>query len=154
MLDSLAYFDGWPAAITGMTALHSLLSWDLPVDAPMPPGAYLRGLRRLALPAKAAGLSLGALTATEQLQELELYWRVSGAPGLAVASEPALAALRWAARHPSLRRLCMCMGGANQGVPPDLLDAVAQAQRTNPSLHIHSCSSLHAGLLRGTRADS
>ena len=147
VLDSLGYFRSWPAAVTGMTALHSLLGWDLLADAQLPPGAHLHGLRRLALPAHAAGLSLAALAAAEQLQELELSWPRRGEPATV---EPAVEAVRWAARCPSLRRLCTCLD--NKPVPAAILDAFMQAQRSNPSLHVHSHSNLHAALLRGARA--
>lgn len=135
-------------AIAHLTGLHSLLSWTLPVDSGLPPGSYRR-LRRLALPADVAGRSLGVLGAAEGLRELELSWIVKGSTGPS-ASQPALAALQWAARHPALQRLCTCF--ASRPAPAALLDAVTAAQRANPSLRIHSSSELHEGLLRGSRA--
>lgn len=158
VLDTLVYCHGWPApmALAGMTGLQTLLSWTLPPSAELPAGDYLRRLRRLALPAEVAGRSLDALSAAQGLQELELSWPREFLPGTSrrgkarpSASQPALAALRWAARHPALRRLCTCLG--DKPAPAALLDAVTAAQRANPSLRIHSHSSLNADLLRGTR---
>lgn len=124
-----------------------MLSWTLPLSAELPPGDYLRSLHRLALPADVAGRSLNALSNAVELRDLELSWPGNRFEGGRM-SESALAALRWAARHPALQRLCTCLGG--QPVPAVLLDAVTAAQRANPSLLIHSRSELHEQLLRGT----
>lgn len=116
VLDSLDYLQNWPAAIAGMAGLHSLLSWTFPLTA----GDYLHGLRRLALPADVAGRSLDVLSAAGALQELELSWPGKQLESSHSVSQPALAALQWAARHPALQRLCTCLD--NRPAPAALLD--------------------------------
>ncbi|PRW32625.1 cytochrome p450 isoform A [Chlorella sorokiniana] len=143
VLDALDYLRNWPAAVTSMTALHSLLGWDLPPGAQLPPGAYLRGLRRLALPAHAAGLSLAALAGAEQLQELELSWPgIDGPAAVQWGSLPdelwikVFGGVGFAERHRSLA--LVCRRWAELVHTPDLLTNVQlttkQSQAVIPCL--------------------
>ena len=48
-----------------------------------------------------------------------------------------LAVIRWAAHHPSLRLLLL--EAVSGGLPVELCDAVLEAQRRRPDLHIKLC---------------
>jgi len=144
VLDSLAYCTTLPLALGSLAGLQCLLCWNLAPCALLPTGPYLRSLQLLALPVRVAAANLSALEAAEQLRELELGWPRDQP---LEASPPVLAVLHWAAHNTSLRRLCSGVG--NRDVPPALHDAIVEAQREKPALHIHSSSELYAGLLEG-----
>ena len=128
-LDPMAGMDSPPAALAGLSRLHTFV-WRGEADAALPAGPWLGSLRRLAAPAHLLANSLHLLAAAPRLEHLF----VSGGHG-----EPTLRILRRAARFPSLEKLsleCFSLGLEGSQLPAALFPAALEAQRQRPSLLI------------------
>lgn len=124
------YVNGPLACLSALTSLCSLFWVWSPEDptAALPPGGWLAGLHTLAAPFRLVSTSLPALQSAQHLEQLCLYRE-----GAADSSESDLrAVIRWAARHPALRRLLL----GDRSVPGTLWADIAMAIREHPSLTI------------------
>lgn len=139
-----------PAALAGVLGLHTLC-WPnrfesfYPRQPALPGGPWLASLQRLVAPAAILASSLPALAAAQQLECLGVE-RVGpqkaedafmGEGGALEGAPHVLAVIGWAAHHPSLRLLLL--EAVSGGLPVELCDAVLEAQRRRPDLHIKPC---------------
>ncbi|PRW60140.1 Serine threonine- kinase CTR1 [Chlorella sorokiniana] len=109
-----------------------------PQDPRLPDGPWLASLRQLSLPIECLVASPGQLPRLSWLEELELLcgwsdWRVARAWQ---PSESELAVVRWAGRHPRLRRICFMAPLALPERRQQLQAALAAGQAANPALEL------------------
>ena len=129
---ALVHYDaqGLEQTLPFLTRLRSLwwLPYELPLSAPLPAGAWLTNLRRLALPMWQLHSSLAALGSACQLQALAIG-------GIAASCSNSLlpAVLRWAARRPALEDLILDI--SNEGLG-NHLPYILELQRSAPRLRI------------------
>ena len=139
-----AEYRGVPAALSSLRSLRSF-AWlvggstgsgglqqrqlEGPLPA-LPAGGWLCGLTSLALPAGTAAASLAPLAAAAQLQELALDHFCS------LPADLQADLLRFAGRHPALRRLCLALGGAGGALDTAAFVQAAAALAANPRLSI------------------
>ena len=129
---------GIPAAVTGMERLRRFLFWNGPLDAALPVGPWLGGLRWLGLTWPAAHSGLRALKAAVQLEPLV----VTGQPDRRSGDD----ANSWIAfwdfvqHHALLRYLTFHFTGAWQGSRA-LVDAMLGMARRRPALLIQRTDS-------------
>lgn len=108
-------------------------------DAPaggrvLPPGRWLRSLRRLALPCDVA------LASREVLVEGAPHLECLGVFSKRDDPAPLLPLLQFAAQHPPVRRLVASM---RQDLPPEVAAAAAAAQQQRPALELVWTPSIH-----------
>lgn len=96
---------------------------NIPGDAALPAGPWLRGLKRLGGPASLLANSLQQLEAASQLQELHVSHYSLAQPAL-------IKALAWASHARSLKRVLMQM----KMLPRDAAIAALRLQRRRPEL--------------------
>lgn len=118
----------WPHTLAACSQLRHLALGSAAVQPALPPGAWLGGLRRLAVPKETAAASLAALQA--EAPRLEILG-VAGLKGDQPACE---ALLGLAAAHPALRLLALDAG--SRVAPAELSGAVAEAQQRKPGLTV------------------
>lgn len=139
-----AEYRGVPAALASLPSLRTF-AWlvggsaggggcqQRQLEGPLPrvpPGRWLCQLTSLALPAGTAAASLAALAAAAQLRQLSLDHFCILAPDLQADL------LRFAGRHPTLRRLRLSLGSGPASLDTAAFVQAAGALAANPNLSI------------------
>lgn len=144
-LHDLDYCTALPAALAGLDELErfSWSGWKLR-QPQLPAGPWLAGLRSVVLPVECLAASLESLPRLRRLEELQLLCGFSNVrhPPPWQPSADELAVVRWAGRHPRLRRLTPSVFFTPEE-PPEMAAALDEARRANPAL----CVDRNVGLL-------
>lgn len=137
-LQTLDYCARLPPALAGLEHLRSF-SWSFRKlrEPQLPAGPWLASLRQLSLPIECLATSPEQLAQLQQLEELELLCGGSNghthAPPPWQLSTADLDVVRWAVRHPRLRRLSPTV---LSDMPPAIQCVLDEAQHGNPALHV------------------